>query len=86
VVESVDPLKGGELDGLEAAPGSAAPDQLGLEEAVDRLGERVVVTVAEALSHQRDLLASTDFPTRATLCDSNGLAPPDPVQKWPLLA
>jgi hypothetical protein len=34
VVEPVDVLEGGELDIVEAAPGSAAADQFGLVEAV----------------------------------------------------
>ena len=33
----------GELDGLPAPPGTAPPDDLGLEQAVDRLGEHVVL-------------------------------------------
>ena len=48
VIEPVDPFEGGELDGLEVAPGSAPMDDLGLVEAVDRLGERVVVGIADA--------------------------------------
>ena len=42
VVEPVDPLEGGDLDGFEAAPRAASMDHLGLVEAVDGLGERVV--------------------------------------------
>ena len=38
MVEPVDPFEGGELDGLERAPGPAPADDLGLVEAVDRLG------------------------------------------------
>jgi hypothetical protein len=38
VVEPVDPFERGVFDRLEAAPGAAAVDDLGLEEAVDRLG------------------------------------------------
>ena len=47
VVEPVDPFKRGELDGLERAPRPASVDDLGLEEAVDGLGERVIVAVAD---------------------------------------
>jgi len=42
IVEPVDPFEGGELDGLEVAARSAPMDDLGLVEAVDRLGEGVV--------------------------------------------
>ena len=43
IVEPVHPLEGSELDGLEGAPRSPSMDDLGLVEAVDRLGQRVVV-------------------------------------------
>lgn len=41
VVEPVDPFGGGEFDLLDGAPGPAGTDDLGLVQAVDRLGERV---------------------------------------------
>jgi hypothetical protein len=41
VVEPVDPFEGGEFHCLDAAPGGAAMDQLGLEQAIDGFGERV---------------------------------------------
>jgi hypothetical protein len=47
VVKPVDPREGGELDGLAAAPGSEPVDHLGLEQADHRLGEGVVVAVAD---------------------------------------
>jgi len=46
VVEPVEPLQRGDLDLLEGAQGAAAADQLGLVEAVEGLGERVVVAAA----------------------------------------
>jgi hypothetical protein len=46
VVEPVDPVQRCVFDRLEAAPWSAAVDDLGLEEPVDRLGQGVVVAVA----------------------------------------
>jgi hypothetical protein len=46
-VVPVDPFERGELDLLEAAPRPASADDLGLEEAVDRLGEGFVVAVAD---------------------------------------
>jgi hypothetical protein len=42
VVEPVDPFGGGQFDFFDGAPGLAGFDQLGLVEAVDRLGEGVV--------------------------------------------
>ena len=48
VVEPVDPFQRGELDGFEGAPWSASMDDLGLVEAVDRLGQGVVIAVADA--------------------------------------
>ena len=48
VVEPVDPFEGGVLEVVEAAPGAAVADELGLVEPDDRLGERVVVRVALA--------------------------------------
>ena len=41
MVEPVDPFQGGKLDRLEAAPGTAPADHLGLEQADNRLGESV---------------------------------------------
>jgi hypothetical protein len=43
VVEPVHPFQGGELDGFQGAPWSAAPDHLGLVEAVDGLGGIVLL-------------------------------------------
>ena len=48
IVEPVHPLEGCELDGLEGAPRSPSVDDLSFVEAVDRLGQRVVVRVADA--------------------------------------
>ena len=46
VVEPVDPFGGGDLEVVETFPRPAGFDQLGLVEAVDRLGERVVVATS----------------------------------------
>jgi hypothetical protein len=54
VVEPVDPLERRELDFLDVAPRAIRADQLGLVEAVDRLGERVVVRVADAADRSLD--------------------------------
>ena len=48
VVKPVHPLQRGELDGLEETPRTAPMDHLGFEQAVDRLGKRVVVGIAAA--------------------------------------
>ena len=54
MVEPVHPVEGGELDGFQRAPRSAPPDDLGLVEAVDRLGQGVVVAVADAADRGLD--------------------------------
>jgi hypothetical protein len=41
----VDPFESGELDILDAAPGTLPPDHLRLVESVDRLCERVVIGI-----------------------------------------
>jgi hypothetical protein len=47
VVEPVDPFEVGELDGFEIAPRPASVDQLGFDEAVDRLGEGILVGIPD---------------------------------------
>src|SRR3954451_13168767 len=54
VVEPVHPLKRGELDRRKGPPRPAPVDHLGLVEAVDRLGECVVKTVAHAVDRGLD--------------------------------
>jgi hypothetical protein len=48
VVEPVDVLRDGELEVVDALPGSLVADQLGLEQRVERLGQRVVIAVTGA--------------------------------------
>ena len=48
MVEPVDPLQGSELHRLGMAPGTAPADHLSLEQADNRLGESIVVAVADA--------------------------------------
>jgi len=43
VVEPVDPFQGGDLDVVGGAPRASGFDQLGLVEAVDRLGQSIVI-------------------------------------------
>lgn len=46
LVEPVDVFGDGDLDVVDAGPGVVVADQFGLEEAVERFGEGVVVGVA----------------------------------------
>lgn len=54
IIEPVDPCQRGELDRLEASPWSTAMDDLGLVEAIDRLGQRVVIAVADTADGRLD--------------------------------
>ena len=54
VVEPVDPFEGGELHRLGMAPRAATADNLSLEQADDRLGESVVVAIADAADGRLD--------------------------------
>src|SRR5215212_6623299 len=53
-VEPVHPFEGGELDGLGRLPGPAPPDHLGLEQADDTFGQRVVVGITYAANGRLD--------------------------------
>jgi hypothetical protein len=48
IVEPIDPFEAGEFDRFGTPPGTTPVDHLGLEQTVDRLGERVVVAVSDA--------------------------------------
>jgi len=54
VVEPVHPFEGSELHRLERAPRPAPMDDLGLIEAIDRLGEGIVVAVADTADRRLD--------------------------------
>ena len=54
IVEPVHPFEGGELHRLGMAPGAAPADHLSLEQADDRLGESIVVAVADAADRRLD--------------------------------
>ena len=54
VVEPPDPLESGELDVLDVAPRTSFPDDLGLEEADDGLGQGVIVAVSDAADRRFD--------------------------------
>jgi len=53
-IEPVDPFEGSELDGYDRPPRAASMDHLGFEQAVDRLGQRVVLAVADAADGRLD--------------------------------
>ena len=57
VVEPVDPFQGGELDVFQGAPWPAARDHFGRGEAVDRLGQGIVVAVATSANILRPSVA-----------------------------
>ena len=65
----MDPFERGVLDRLERSPRPAPVDHLGLVEPVDRLGERIVVAVADAADgrHQVGLGQSLRVPDRDVL-------------------
>jgi hypothetical protein len=48
MVEPIHPFEGGELDCLDAVPGAAPADHLGLEQADDGLGESIVIGIVDA--------------------------------------
>jgi hypothetical protein len=54
MVEPVHPFEGGELDRLDAAPGTTPADHLGLEQADDGLGEGIIVAVADTADGRLD--------------------------------
>ena len=54
VVEPVDPFERGVLDRFKRSPRSASVDHLGLVEPVDRLGERIVVGIADTADGRLD--------------------------------
>ena len=69
MVKPIDPFEGGELDGLQRSPRSAAADHLAFVETVDGLGEGVVIAVDRLDSLIADL-GSRNFlpkPPRAAL-------------------
>jgi len=48
IVVPIHPFQRGEFDGFQRSPRSAPPDHFGLEEAIDRFRQRVVIAVAHA--------------------------------------
>src|SRR5215470_4877723 len=54
VVEPIDPIECGVLDIVELTPGTTMVNDLGLEQSDDRLGEGVVVRVADAADRRLD--------------------------------
>lgn len=66
VVEPIDPAEGGQFQILHVAPWPLAIDQLGFVEAVNRLGEAVVVAATNAAGRWFDASFGR------SLCVSNG--------------
>ena len=54
VIEPVHPFEGGEFHCSCVAPGPPAMNDLGFEQAVDRLGERIIVGIADAADRWLD--------------------------------
>jgi len=81
VVEPIDPFESGVLDPIEITPGTTMVNDLGLEQSDDRLGERVVVRVADAADRRLDagLLQALSVTNREILA-----APvaPDESRPW----
>src|SRR5262245_43267303 len=81
VVEPIDPFEGGVLDLVELTPGTTVVNDLGLEQSDDRLGEGVVVRVADAADRRLDagLLQALSVTNREILA-----APvaPDESRPW----
>jgi hypothetical protein len=50
VIEPVDPFQGGIVNGFKTAPGASSMEDFRLEQAVDGLGQGVVVAVPEAFT------------------------------------
>lgn len=61
MVEPVDPFQCGELHSFEVAPWSSPIDDLGLVKTVDRFGESIVVTVANASDRRLDARLGQPF-------------------------
>jgi hypothetical protein len=59
VVEPIDPFEHGELHGFEVAPRSPSMDDLGLVKTIDRFGQSVVVTVANASDRRLDAASAS---------------------------
>lgn len=72
MVEPVDPFQRCELDSLEAAPGAAAMDDLGLEQTDHGLGQGIVIAVANAANRRLD----TGFGQAFSVLDRHVLAAP----------
>ena len=68
VIEPVDPIQGRQFDVLQAPP-RAPVDHFGLLQAVDRLGERVVVGIVNAADRRFDARAGETF----GIADRDGL-------------
>ena len=61
VVEPVDPFEGGIFYGIEATPWTSSVNDFCLEQPIDRFGQCIVVTVADAANQRGDLLLCQPF-------------------------
>ena len=62
VVEPVNPLERGVFDGFKGSPWTSAMDDFGLVKTIDRLGQSIVIAIADAADR------GFDTGLRKTLC------------------
>jgi hypothetical protein len=63
MVEPVDPFERGELDGFERPPGATSVDHFCLVKAIDRLGQSIVIAVANEARDSRVPAPSASRPS-----------------------
>ena len=61
IVEPVDAFECGVFHGVEAAPWAAAMNDLGLEQAIDRFGQGIVIRIPDAAQRRFDTCFSQPF-------------------------
>ena len=81
MVEPVHPYQGREFHGFGVAPGTAPADHLGFEQTDDRLGQRIVVTVADAADRGLD----ASLGQALGVADRDLLRPPIAMMDEPVL-
>jgi hypothetical protein len=72
VVEPVDPFERGELDSFEGSPRPTLMDDLGLVETADRLGQSIVIAVADAADRRFDAWPAVGFSDTRLDCSRIG--------------
>src|SRR5439155_527402 len=73
IVVPVHPLEGGELDRFQTAPRAAPADHLGLEQAIYRLGERVVIAIPDTADGGFDASLEAAIGAVPVVCRARGL-------------